>query len=660
MNPLNIPSTLAGTPTTPPKYPISVKDKNGKETQLADPNSSRALVALMDFYAVNGGAASHWGGPAAFAEIMSALHGIMFTKSDRPWFENYNFVNDAGHAENGIYAVRANYGFAGMELKDLLLFRSIESPLTGHGESHVNPEGVLLSNGPLSSSIAQAQGLAFADRLTKRKRTTILTVSDGALMEGEAKESLASIPGMAKKEKLNPFIMVISDNNTKLSGRISDDSFSMQPTFETLSGLGWKVISIEDGHDLQAVYLKLADAIEQAQNNPTAPIAVWAKTIKGKGVKSTEDSASGGHGFPLKQWDAKITDFIQEIYSGKAPEEFLEFAKLGLNKPEKSASNSAVKKEKIQVGVAKALIKARNEGLPVYSLSSDLAGSTGVKNFQSEHSDSFFDVGIAESNMVSIAAGCAKAGLIPVVDTFAQFGVTKGNLPLTMAALSSAPVISIFSHTGMQDAADGASHQATTYISAVSSIPNTQVICLSCSEEAEHYVYQAIKNYKEDREAGKSGQNMVFFLGRENFPNTLGQKNFEWNKAQVLEEGKAATIVSQGSLIHKALKANELLRQAGKEPMTVINHPFANIADVKVLKDALGKTENKLITLEDHQVKGGMGALITHELSQNDVSCRTRSLGIKNHFGRSAYTADQLYSAFEMDEHAVLKALDSL
>ena len=107
------------------------------------PQASRALIALMDMCAVNGGAASHWGGPAAFAEIISAIHGIMFAVKGRQWYEAFNFVNDAGHCENGIYALRANYGFDGMTFENLKGFRSIKSKLTGHGESHLNPEGVL-------------------------------------------------------------------------------------------------------------------------------------------------------------------------------------------------------------------------------------------------------------------------------------------------------------------------------------------------------------------------------------------------------------------------------------------------------------------------------------------------------------------------------------
>src|SRR5213082_3576272 len=215
--PLNLKPRLAPTPRRAPKYCVKVKNAAGQEVVLADPRATRALVALMDVHAVNGGAACHWGGPAAFAEIMAAIHGILFAVQGREWHEAFNFVNDAGHTENGIYALRANYGFDGMTFESLKAFRSIKSKLTGHGESHLNPEGVLLSNGPLGSALPQAQGLAIADKVAGNDRVTIVTISDGASMEGEAKEAFAAIPGLAAKGKVNPFVLVISDNDTKLS-----------------------------------------------------------------------------------------------------------------------------------------------------------------------------------------------------------------------------------------------------------------------------------------------------------------------------------------------------------------------------------------------------------------------------------------------------------
>ena len=271
----------------------------------------------MDLEAVNGGAASHWGGPAAFAEIMAAVHGLMFATQGRPWHQAYNFVNDAGHAENGIYALRSNYGFDGMTFQDLKGFRSIQSKLTGHGESELNPEGVLLSNGPLGSALPQSQGLAMADKLRKNDRVTICAVSDGASMEGEAKEAFAAIPGLAAKDRVNPFVLIISDNDTKLSGRISKDAFSMGPTFSAMSALGWNVIKVPNGNDLQAVYLAVENGLSQARANPRSPVCVWTKTIKGYGVRATMESSSGGHGFPLANGE-KIIDFVNEIYGGGA------------------------------------------------------------------------------------------------------------------------------------------------------------------------------------------------------------------------------------------------------------------------------------------------------------------------------------------------------
>ena len=287
---------------------------------LADPRAIRALVALMNVHAVNGGAACHWGGPAAFAELNSAIHALMFATRDRPWHQAWNYVNDAGHTENGVYALRSLYGFDGMTFDSLKGFRSLESKFTGHGESHLNPEGVLLSNGPLGSSLPQAEGLAIADKVAGRDRVTVCLVSDGAAMEGEAKEAFAAIPGLAAKGRVNPFVLVISDNDTKLSGRITQDAFSMAPSFAAMGPLGWEVIPVPNGHDLQAVYQALETAVDQARANPNRPVCLLAKTIKGYGIKATVENRAGGHGFPLANGE-KIVEFVNEIYGGQTPQE---------------------------------------------------------------------------------------------------------------------------------------------------------------------------------------------------------------------------------------------------------------------------------------------------------------------------------------------------
>jgi transketolase len=694
--PLKLKCRLAGSPAQRPRYSLTTQLSSGETLQVADPRATRAMVALMDMNALHGGAASHYGGPAAFAELMSAAHGLMFHLAGRSgvqWHEAFHFVNDAGHCENGLYALKANYGFADLTVDALKKFRSIDSKLTGHGEAHLFPEGVLVSNGPLGSGVPQAQGLAVADAFAGIKRVTICALSDGGAMEGEAKEALAAIPGLAKRGRVAPFILVISDNRTKLSGRIESDSFSMEPTFQALDKLGWRVLRVEDGHHLQACVSTLEEAIEQVLIDPTVPVAIHARTIKGKGSKKAEASATGAHGFPLKKAD-ELPAFLAEIYEGASvPQEFLAWVdelkanELQVNKLKESENNKSLSSknddaaqlppglaliqkapsEKIQAGVASALIKARQAGHPVLSISADLQGSTGVADFQKAHPEASLDVGVAESNMISTAAGLSIAGYIPVVDTFAQFGVTKGALPLTMASLSLGPVIGIFSHTGFQDAADGASHQALSFFAQVASIPHVEVYSLSTSSEAEALILQAIESFVVDRKAGKVPPTRLFFLGRENFPRRLMAENqmYALGHSQLVLDnsnefkGSAVTIVASGSLVLEALKASDELRTKGIGSI-VIHGSAVNKPDTETVAMALAKTGGHLVTVEEHRLTGGMGSLLSHALLLEGRFFKLKSLGVGDHFGQSAYSALELYRMHGLASSSIAKAASEL
>lgn len=661
--PIQIKTKLGGNPKTDPVFKVMIQTKDGRQIAAADPKATRALVSLMDMNAVMGGAASHYGGPAALAELMSGLHAYAFDAARREkkeWFELFNIVNDAGHCENGLYSLKANYQMAGLNFESLKKFRSMGSPLTGHGEVHCFPEGVLMSNGPLGSALPQTQGLALGDALANRNRVTVSVVSDGASMEGEAKEAFAAIPGLAKAGMMAPYVMIISDNNTKLSGRIDADSFSMAPTFDSLKILGWKVLTLEAGNDLQKCFDTIAEAIELAQANPKIPVVVHAKTVKGIGTKKTAESASGGHGFPLKS-PSELPAFLAEITNGEALPELYTVWISELLKWEVAIKANAVKDsdEKIQTGVSSAMIRARKEGIPVISVTSDLPGSTGVAGFRKEFPDASIDVGVAESNMVSTAAGLSKSGFVPVVDTFAQFGVTKGALPLIMASLSEAPVIAIFSHTGFQDAADGASHQALSYVAMTASIPHVDVVCLSCSDEADALVYQALKDFTKARMNGKVPNSTVFFLGRENFPKNYGAANYEIGKAQLLKNTIAAqkhvvAIVTNGSLVTQALKATELLSAKGVG-VVLVNMSTVNKVDIEILSLAATLAHGNVITVEDHQIFGGLGQIVAHALAETKINFRMKALGVKGEFGQSAYTALDLYKKHGMDADTIVR-----
>ncbi len=519
---------LAGNPAGALRWGAAVTRADGSRLTVADPVVTRLIVSLMDMNAVMGGAACHFGGPAALAELMSAIHGVMYARPG-VWHQHFNFVNDAGHTENGVYALKANYGFAGLDLQSLKAFRSITSKLTGHGESHLFPEGVMVSNGPLGSSIPISQGLCLADRLADNARTTVCVISDGAMMEGETKEAIAAIPGFAAKGLCNPYVLVLSDNNTKLSGRIDADAFSMHPYFTSLAAQGWQVVRCEHGNDLQQAFSAVETAIAAAERDRTKPVVLWAKTVKGFGVAAQEKSASGGHGFPLAKPD-QLRPFVAEINHGKPlPAELeawlVELEAAGAAKAAKDAAKpapaagvpAAPKKDKIQAGFPKAMIAAAEKGLPVVSVSADLQGSTGVAPFRQKYPQLSFEVGVAEANMVSTAAGFSKQGYMPVVDTFAQFGVTKGLLPLCMATLSQSPVIAVFSHTGFQDAADGASHQGLQYLAMTGAIPHVEQYCPASPDEAQWAMAEAISRFAAARAGGHQPDSVLFFVGRENF-----------------------------------------------------------------------------------------------------------------------------------------------
>ena len=657
--PLKVRRRLAPNPITNPQFSESVRLGSGATIQVADPKATRAMLGLMDMGAVMEGAACHWGGPSAFAELMSATHGLMFERSKAAktdWSEMFSFVNDGGHCENGLYALKANYGFAGLSLKDLRHFRSLDSKLSGHGESLLFPEGVMLSNGPLGSAFPQAQGLAMADRMAeKSNRVTIAALTDGGLMEGEAREALAALPGLAAAGKVAPFVMIISDNNTKLTGRIDEESFSMAPTFKAMADLGWDVWPLEQAHDLQACTTLIERALDRALENPHRPIAIHARTIKGYGIGKSVASKSGGHGFPLKD-PAELDNFLSEIYGTQpVPKPFLDWAQ---DLRRQKVKVQTTQGEKVQAGVSRALIKKRREGLPVISISADLAGSTGLAEFQKAFPEAVRDIGVAESNMISVAVGASKLGYIPVVDTFAQFGVTKGALPLMMSSLSQAPIIAVFSHAGFQDAADGASHQSLSHFAMTSSIPHVRVFALATSDEAEALIGTAIEEFATETRAGRTPDSYIFFLGRENFPASYGQAPYVLGKARIVRESERPKVViaAAGAMVEQALKAADLLGPT----CTVINVSAINKPDLDTLTRHLARAGGRLLTVEDHQVVGGMGGQLIHALTEKGFSVNARTLGVRGVFGRSAYSAEDLYRAHGLDAESIAAAVRKL
>jgi transketolase len=173
-------------------------------------------------------------------------------------------------------------------------------------------------------------------------------------------------------------------------------------------------------------------------------------------------------------------------------------------------------------------------------------------------------------------------------------------------------------------------------------------------------MYEAIKRIAADRQAGKDGESHLFFVGRENYPLTWVEgAKFEWGKAQVLRTGNDVVLVASGPLLSKAIDAGKKLADLGIQA-TVINNPFINRVDVATIGEAVKRCSGRLVTIEDHQAIGGMGAQVSHALSDAGIAHRLKTLAIHGEFGQSAYLADELYQAHGLTAEKLVEAAQAL
>jgi transketolase len=197
-------------------------------------------------------------------------------------------------------------------------------------------------------------------------------------------------------------------------------------------------------------------------------------------------------------------------------------------------------------------------------------------------------------------------------------------------------------------------------MSALASIPHLNIINVASAKEAEEYIYLASKKIADDRSAGKDGESYIFFIGRENFAlEVQAGLSYQLHEPQKLSDGKKAAIVVSGSLVAKGLEAAEKLKAKNIE-VTVINHSFVNKSDFAQIAKWIGEAGSTLVTVEDHQLVGGMGAQLTHQLKLLGSEFKVTSLAVKGEFGQSAYSADELYAKHQLDSTAIINAVENL
>jgi len=173
-------------------------------------------------------------------------------------------------------------------------------------------------------------------------------------------------------------------------------------------------------------------------------------------------------------------------------------------------------------------------------------------------------------------------------------------------------------------------------------------------------MHQAIQRYAADRSSGGDGESYLFFVGRENYPLTwIEGATYAWGKAQVLRSGVDVVLIGCGVLVNKAIEAGIKLANLGISA-TVINNPFINRVDLDTIGAEVRACGGRVVTIEDHQVIGGMGAQVSHALSDAGIAHTLKSLGIHGEFGQSAYLAEELYEKHGLTADKLVEAARSL
>jgi transketolase len=271
------------------------------------------------------------------------------------------------------------------------------------------------------------------------------------------------------------------------------------------------------------------------------------------------------------------------------------------------------------------LVKLGAKNRNIVVLDADLAKSTQTGKFGKAYPDRFFDMGIAEQDMIGTAAGLAAAGMNPFASTFAMFGSGRPWEQIrNSVAYPKLPVKIVVTHAGISVGEDGPTHQACEDISIMRSIPNMKVVAPADSVETEKLI-EFLADYYDSP--------VYVRLTRMNTDVVFGPDyKFRFGKGIVMKKGRDITIISTGVMLFQALEAAEILR-AKKISAEVIHMPTIKPIDEKLIISSVKKT-GKIITIEEHSIIGGLGSAVAEVISEKSPVMLKR-LGIKDVFAES-------------------------
>lgn len=544
---------------------------------------------------------------ASAAEIVAALFfSVMRYDPKNPKNPgNDVFILSKGHAAPVLYAAWAEAGFLSPE--QLLTLRHIDSDLEGHPTPRL--AFVDVATGSLGQGLSAGVGMAIGAKYLDRSPQRIyVLLGDGEAAEGAVWEAAE----VAAYYKLDNLCATVDVNRLGQS-----QPTMMEHDLETYrlrwSAFGWHTLVV-DGHDVEA----LLDAYEQAAATSGRPTVILARTLKGKGIPAAENK-DGYHGKALsaKEAEEAIRDLERRL-DGRQPAWIPRLPQEAPVAPAVSAVRLSpppyvAGKDEVATRQAfgKALAALGRTDPRVVVLDGDVKNSTFTEEFEKEFPDRFFQMFIAEQNMIGAAMGLAARGKIPFAASFACF-LSRAADFIRMAAISGSNFKLCGSHVGVSIGEDGPSQMGLEDLAMFCAEPNFTVL----------YPSDGVSTWRAVELAAQVQGPVYIRTTRPKTPVLYGpEEAFEIGKCKVVRSSAEdrVTVVAGGVTLFEALKAHDELRREGIA-VRVIDLFSVQPIDRETLARAARDTGGRVVTVEDHYLHGGLGDAVLSALAQERVA----------------------------------------
>lgn len=565
------------------------------------------------FIMVKKAGSGHLGSSFSAADIITYLYlrklNVLEAGLDSPDRDIY--FSSKGHDVPGFYSLL--YALGVLEEEQALMLRRLNG-LDGHPEVRI--PGVEASTGSLGMGISKAKGMAWAKQYLGSAGKVFVLTGDGEFQEGQLYESLQA----TAHQKINNVTAII-DHNKYQTDMLVKDVNNIEDLTEKIGAFGWHVERV-DGHDFR----KLHETLTKLDTINDKPKMIIADTIKGKGISFMEAPVADPEtGKAFYKWHSGAPDDTTFKAGLRELKEKIEnlATELGLDPVElpvfdvESAPASKSTKEFVTEAYGDTLVELARSNEKIVVLDGDLSADCKLRKFENTYPARFIENGIAEQDMVSMAGGLARMGLIPVVNTFASFLSARANEQIYNNSTEKRKIVYTCHFSGMIPAGPGKSHQSVRDISLFGALPNATIMQPCNARETKLVTEYAINSEDEV---------CVIRLNIGPSPETItlpADYKFEKGKGTVLTKGNDAVLFAYGPvMLHEALVAADYLDKI-EYGLKVVNMPWLNHVDSAWIGQ-LVMDYNKIFVLEDHSNYGGLGDRILNSLVDNhDLGSRT-------------------------------------